>query len=359
VFDGSDSNAVTGPRAGYERDREAGLILPDLIQEAITDRLQAWFHDWQGHYTHHRRWWPWRRSQAPLRGIYLWGDVGIGKTYLFDLTYASLPTHRKLRLHFHQFMAQVHQDLTRLQGKPNPLALIAREFSLRADVLFFDEFMVHDIADAMILGELLTALFARGICLMATSNRPPDQLYAGGLQRARFLPAIAIMKAQMEVIQLESHTDYRRRHAEERQVYYTPLDQQSRESMQRYFQRAAPTATPLPGQLHLHGRVLHTQAQGPDIIWFQFRDLCAPPRSQIDYLSLVRVYRQIMVSEVPQLVGSQEARYFMNLVDICYDAQVKLVMSAAVPIADLYPAGPFLEEFARTQSRLVAMQAGE
>lgn len=347
------------PKQQYTKDIQDNLIFPDTGQEYVVDVMQNWFEQWQAQQQPRSIWQRIFTKRQPLNGIYLWGGVGIGKTYLMDLLYESIPSERKRRLHFHQFMEQVHSDLRRLQGKPNPLTIIAREFSMHADVLCFDEFMVHDIADAMILAELLAALFARGISLIATSNIPPAELYRNGLQRVRFLPAIKLIQQHCRVLNLESHTDYRQRHLEQSGVYFTPLDQKAEQAMQACFTRLA--LHPLHGvnEVSVWDRQIPTQAQGADVIWFDFNNLCVPPRSQRDYLFLAENYTTILISNVPQLSHGNSVRYFIHLVDICYDLRVKLIVSAAVPVGDLYPQGALSAEFQRTESRLVEMQSTE
>ena len=298
---------------------------------------------------------------APERGLYMWGGVGRGKTWLMDLFFESLPFENKLRMHFHRFMRRVHQDLRALAGQSNPLLGVADRFAADAQVLCFDEFFVSDITDAMILGELLDALFARGVTLVATSNIPPSELYKDGLQRRRFLPAIALLEQHTDILNVDGGTDYRLRSLERAEIYHTPLDAGADESLAASFASLAPVA-PTEGEvLEVEGRPIPTRMRADDVVWFDFEALCGGPRSQNDYIELAREFHAVLVSDVPRFDSRLEdkARRFISLVDEFYDRGVKLILSAAAPLDDLYGGERLSFEFERTRSRLLEMQSRE
>lgn len=298
----------------------------------------------------------------PVIGLYFWGGVGRGKTFLMDAFYESLPIERKLRVHFHRFMRRVHQDLKTLDGQKNPLEKVADHIAEEALVLCFDEFFVSDIADAMILGMLMQHLFERGVTLVATSNIVPDKLYENGLQRARFLPAIALIKQFTEVINVDGGVDYRLRALTRAELYHTPLDAGADTSLKHSFdslvlEPASATST----NIEVEGRLLHTRYLADNVVWFDFKELCDGPRSQNDYIELARVFHTILLSNVPCLREGQndQARRFINLVDEFYDHNVKLVISAEAPPEQLYQGSGLRFEFQRTVSRLLEMQSHE
>ncbi|MFT3928694.1 MAG: cell division protein ZapE [Spongiibacteraceae bacterium] len=297
----------------------------------------------------------------PIRGLYFWGGVGRGKTYLMDTFYDTLPFERKMRAHFHRFMQRVHRELKMLAGEKNPLLIIARKLADEARVICFDEFFVSDIADAMILGGLFEALFGHGVTLVATSNIEPDGLYKDGLQRARFLPAIALLKQHTLVLNVDGGTDYRLRALEKAELYHYPLDAEADISLRRSFESLAPEPGLADQVLEIEGREIKVRCVADDVAWFDFAALCDGPRSQNDYIELAREYHAVLISDVPQFDVNRDdqARRFINLVDEFYDRNVKLVLAAAVPLDQLYN-GPRLKfEFERTKSRLLEMQSHE
>jgi cell division protein ZapE len=298
---------------------------------------------------------------APVRGVYLWGGVGRGKTFLMDLFFAALPFDTKARYHFHRLMSRVHARLKALDGQRDPLQRVADELAAEARVLCFDEFFVSDIADAMILGRLLEALFARGVTLVATSNTPPDDLYRGGLQRQRFLPAIATLKAHTDVVHMGGLTDYRLRLLEAAELWHTPLDAVADRNLARYFTQMAGGSTPVAGALEILGRQVPARGQARGVAWFDFGALCGDGRSQEDYIELARWCQTVLVAGIPVLDGSREneARRFIALVDEFYDRRVNLIASAAAPIAGVYRGERLAAEFERTRSRLLEMQSVE
>lgn len=293
-----------------------------------------------------------------MRGLYLWGSTGRGKTWLADLFYRCLPFPEKLRRHFHRFMADVHDELGTHASHADPLALVADRLAAGARVICFDELFVSDIADAMILGTLFERLFDRGVTLVATSNVPPRELYRDGLQRARFAPAIAALETHTEVVHLGGDTDYRFRLLERAEIYHAPLDQAAEEGLRRFFADSAPEDTRNRGDLRVLGRVIPVRCRADGVVWFEFAAICGGPRSQADYIEVARSFHTVLVSGVPAFTPQleNEARRFIALVDELYDHSVKLILSAAVPVQALYSGNRLAFEFRRTTSRLEEMR---
>ncbi len=301
------------------------------------------------------------RRREPERGLYFWGGVGRGKTFLMDLFYESLPFADKRRVHFHRFMQQVHAELKARAGRKNPLDEVSAQLAGECAVLCFDEFFVSDITDAMILARLLEGLFAGGVTMVMTSNIIPDELYRDGLQRARFLPAIDLLKAKLSVVNVDGGTDYRLRVLEQAELYHAPLDASAETSMAESFRQLAPDPGRADVDLTIEGRSLRVRRCADDVVWFDFAELCEGPRSQNDYLELAREFHAVLVSAVPVFTPDRDdaARRFINLVDVLYDRNVKLVLSAAAPLEDLYTGGRLAFEFERTRSRLLEMRSHE
>lgn len=294
-----------------------------------------------------------------VKGIYLWGGVGIGKTFMMDCFYHTLPFPQKMRMHFHQFMQLIHNQLKAHQGERDPLLVIAKELAQKAMVLCFDELFVSDITDAMLLGRLFKALFDRGVCLVTTSNAAPDDLYKNGLQRLNFLPAIALLKAQTEVVHIPTTVDYRLRHLQEAGVFYTPLNEESAHKIEKTFAALTQGKEVYYGSIDIAGRQIKIVKATTDVVWFQFADICHVPRSQKDYLLIAAQYKTVFISDIP-LIDEKEKDticLFISLVDVMYDARVRLVISAAEPVESIYHRGHMIMEFARTNSRLQEMQS--
>ena len=299
------------------------------------------------------------QARGPVRGLYLWGGVGRGKTYLMDLFYECLPFEDKLRMHFHRFMRRTHEELRRLEGSADPLLGVADRLAQEARVICFDEFFVSDITDAMLLGELFDALFARGVTLVATSNVPPRDLYRDGLQRRRFLPAIDLIERHTRVHNMDGGVDHRLRVLQQAELYHTPLDAGAEASLAASFRTLAPEPAARGTSIEVEGRRIPTRALADDVVWFDFEAICDGPRSQNDYIELAREFHAVLVSNVPQFTGSREdqARRFISLVDEFYDRGVKLILSAEASIAELYAGERLRFEFERTRSRLLEMQS--
>lgn len=299
-------------------------------------------------------------DDVQIQGLYMWGGVGRGKTWLMDLFYETLPGSRKLRVHFHRFMRRVHAELTSLEGTKNPLEEVAGRLAAEFDVICFDEFFVSDITDAMLLGGLFELLFDRHrIVLVATSNIVPEDLYKDGLQRARFLPAIDLLKQHTRVLNVDSGTDYRLRTLEQAELYHHPLDDDAEAVLLDSFNKLAPEPGHQNVELEIEGRELKARWCADDVVWFAFAELCEGPRSQNDYIELAREFHAVLISDIPQMNDSKNdaVRRFINLIDEFYDRNVKLIVSAEVEIESLYLGSGLEFEFRRTCSRLLEMQS--
>ena len=361
MTDASDAVVAT-PSALYARGVAEKRWEDDTAQRAALlrmDRLQAELIE-----AENSSWWRRRlRSTPPARGLYLWGSVGRGKTFLMDLFLQSLPFEQKLRLHFHRFMGRVHAELNRLKGHEDPLVAVAAHFAAQGRVFCLDEFFVTDIGDAMILGNLLKHLFARGVTLVTTSNIEPGLLYKDGLQRERFLPAIALIEQNCEVLELLSGQDYRLRALTDAGVYFTPLGEAAEVALAACFARIAPGVRRNEPTIDINGRGIPVKHRADGVIWFEFAALCEGPRAVADYIEIGQSFNTVLISNVPQFSADAEredaARRFVNLVDEFYDHGVNLVVSAAAPPQALYRGRRLLNEFARTESRLIEMQSAE
>ncbi|CAH2897844.1 MULTISPECIES: cell division protein ZapE [Paraburkholderia] len=345
----------------YEKELQTRGYQSDPAQRAAVDRLQRCYEEWVEYKS--------RRSNAlkklinrpdPPRGVYMWGGVGRGKSFLMDSFYMIVPVQRKTRLHFHEFMREVHRELEELKGQADPLDELARRVAKRYRLICFDEFHVSDIADAMILYRLLDKLFENGVQFVMTSNYDPDTLYPDGLHRDRMLPAIELIKEKLDVINVDAGIDYRQRTLAQVEVYHTPLGAAADKALRDAFARlaAVPDESPI---LHIEKRELKALRKADGVVWFDFATLCGGPRSQNDYLELASRFHAVILSAVPQMSArmASEARRFTWLIDVFYDHKVKLLMSAAVPPEELYVDGPMANEFTRTVSRIVEMQSKE
>jgi cell division protein ZapE len=303
-----------------------------------------------------------RRPAPPAQtGLYIWGAVGRGKTWLMDMFFESLPFARKRRRHFHRFMQDVHNGLKENAGHQAPLERVADGIAASCEVLCFDEFFVSDIADAMILGTLLAALFERGVTLVATSNCAPDDLYRDGLQRQRFLPAIEQIKQHTRVLPMDGGTDYRLRRLTRAGTYLLTTTAGTEARLAALYRGLANGISAQPGMVEIAGRQIATLGLAPEAVWFNFRAICEGPRGTEDYIEVARTWPAVLISHVPVLTQQDEdaARRFIALVDELYDRRVKLVMTAAAPLAQLYRAERVQFEFQRTLSRLSEMQSAE
>jgi cell division protein ZapE len=294
------------------------------------------------------------------RGVYMYGGVGRGKSFLMDCFFNAVPLNRKVRLHFHEFMREVHRELQDLQGTVNPLDELGRRMSKRYKLICFDEFHIADITDALILHRLLDALFENGVGFVTTSNFKPDDLYPNGMHRDRILPAIELLKANLEIICVDNGTDYRKRTLEQARLYHMPLGPAADAEMTETFNRLAESRDEDP-VLQIESRKILARRKAGGVVWFDFKILCGGPRSQNDYLEIATQFHTVLLSDVPHMPVrmASEARRFTWLVDVLYDRRVKLILSAAVAPEALYTEGPLVHEFPRTVSRLNEMQSVE
>jgi cell division protein ZapE len=356
------------PKKRYQQDLDKGLIVPDVSQQKAVEYLQKLFVQLtilenQNHTIIRSRFKSWFRKQESIdiRGLYFWGGVGRGKTYLMDIFYDCLPFEKKLRTHFHRFMQGVHKDLGKLKGQATPLITVADRIADNAKVICFDEFFVSDIGDAMLLAGLLERLFERGVVLIATSNIHPQKLYENGLQRERFLPAIDGLMAHTEVVELDGGIDYRLRCLEQAELYHWPLGADADLMLKENFQQLAPDlSNSVEAEvIDILGRPINSLYCADDVIWFHFDELCGGPRSAFDYVEIAKIYHALLISGISQMddAKADQARRFINLVDELYDHGVKLIISATVPPDKLYEGSILEAEFKRTLSRLLEMQS--
>ena len=299
-----------------------------------------------------------RKPKSLLKGLYFWGGVGRGKTWIVDTFYDCAPFAEKKRIHFHRFMQMIHHELKQLKKKENPLFLIADKIAADTRVLCFDEFHVTDITDAMLLGGLLEALFERGLTLVATSNEAPDQLYRDGLQRDRFLPAIELIKTYTHVVNVDSGIDYRLRFLDKAEIYHCPLDKNADRMLHENFTHISPNDGSDNDVLEIEGRVINTVRCGDGVVWFDFLDICDGPRGPADYIEIARLYQTVLIANVPVLeeADNDRAKRFMTLVDEFYDRNVKLMVTAAADPEHLYLGKRLTRLFQRTISRLNEMR---
>ena len=364
------------PLERYRDEIARGVLRPDPAQAALAEELErihrslAAARDGGLLSRLGRRFGRGRRE--PVRGLYAWGGVGRGKTRLVDLFASATRSDPTLRLHFHRFMQHVHGELKTLPEREDPLRIVAGRLAERARVLCLDEFHVSDITDAMILARLLAVLFERGVTLMATSNTEPSRLYADGLQRDRFLPAIGLIERHTTVVRLDGGTDYRLRALERARTYYTPLGAEAERGLAECFRALAPGADAASdhagaasgspgggGTLTILGRVVPAIRHAAGVAWFDFADLCGGPRSTSDYIEIARTFHTVLLSGVPVLDDDRRdpLRRFIHLVDELYDRNVNLLLSAAAAPEGLYRGRRLIEPFQRTRSRLVEMQS--
>jgi cell division protein ZapE len=331
----------------------------DESQYAAVQRMQRTYEQWEAFKVLYDTTFK-KLVQRPVlpRGIYLWGGVGTGKSLLMDLFYLTLRLNRKRRVHFHHFMRDVHREMDTLKGTTDPLEEVSARIAKRYRLICFDEFHVNDIADAMILGRLLEGTMSRGVVYCMTSNYHPEELYANGLQRERFLPTIGLIKEKLDVVHVDSGIDYRRRAMEGIQVYYTPLGAEADKALLATFKRVAEAEEEFQ-PLDVEGRVIPYVRRAGGVVWFDFDVLCGGPRSQLDYLDLAKRFHTVVVSNVPRMSEDHmdAARRFTLLVDILYESKVNLIVSAEVPAHELYTKGHLAHEFHRTVSRLNEMKS--
>ncbi|MEO5696933.1 MAG: cell division protein ZapE [Burkholderiaceae bacterium] len=348
-------------RALYERTLAERGYTADPAQLRAIDSLERCENEWADYKA--------RRSNAltkllarpPIpRGVYMAGGVGRGKSFLLDCFFNAVPLQRKTRLHFHEFMREVHRELAELRGTVDPLEVLGQRIARRHRLICFDEFHVADVTDAMILHRLLDSLFRHNVSIVTTSNFRPDDLYPNGLHRERILPAIELLKEKLDVVDVDAGTDYRQATLAQVGLYRTPLGDEAEASLTDAFERLAEARDQTP-ILHIEHRELPARRRAGGVVWFEFGELCGGPRSQNDYLELASQFHTLLLSNVPRMTPrlASQARRFTWLVDVLYDRRVKLIMSAEVGPEQLYVEGPLVHEFSRTVSRLREMQSAE
>jgi cell division protein ZapE len=350
---------MTTPLEYYQKKCQEGFVFEDPHQLDVLRSLQCVYQALLAEDKRRHQWFSYFRKLRLIKGLYLWGGVGVGKTFLMDCFYHSLPFQSKKRMHFHEFMQQIHDELVHFQGKKDPVRIIGNKIASQTLVLCFDEFHVTDITDAMLLGQLFSTLFLKGVCLVATSNIHPDNLYKNGLQRERFIPAIKLIKANTDVIHIPATVDYRLRHLKEAGVFYTPLGDSTTQKMNNIFNVLTEGIPLKTAPILMYGRPIKAQKYTSDVIWFEFAEICSVPRSQRDYLAIAKQFKTVFISNIPIIEPQNRDTIclFINLVDVFYDARVRLVISAAESVEDLYNRGHMIMEYTRTHSRLLEMQS--
>ncbi len=341
----------------YQRNLSSGEMLEDSQQIQVIQKLQQVYDT----LTIPKKSWLPTFTKNSSKGVYLWGNVGIGKTFLMDLFYHQLPFDQKYRTHFLPFMREIHVQLNHLQGIKNPLLKIAQDWAARVRVICFDEFLVNDIADASILGGLLAAFFSQDICMVFTSNFEPDDLYKNGIQRHLFLPTIEKIKHETAVIHLETISDYRDRYPIKINHYCYPLTVETQAYMESAFSRFSTGISYTKDPLIINDREIYVEKISGKIVWFDFLAICGVPRSQNDYLDIVEKFEMIFISNLRQIRANENnlVRSFIQLIDVLYIARTKLIISAALPIEKIYENGELAFEFKRTLSRLTQMQSAQ
>lgn len=360
---------MPSPIEHYLSDLEREDFIEDAAQRKAVDQLQALYDKLTAESAEVESFWTKlfagrKKDQQLVKGLYMWGGVGRGKTYLMDVFFDSLPFEQKQRLHFHRFMRYVHCELTKLQGEEDPLRLVAEQFANKYRVLCFDEFFVSDIGDAMILARVLEVLFENGVTLIATSNVVPDNLYKDGLQRARFLPAIDLLNQYTQVLNIDGGSDYRLRTLQQLKLYHFPACAEAEALIDCNFHKLAGDEGELivDSSIEIDGREIPFRKRTEGVIWFDFMQICGGPRSPADYIGISREFQSVLIHGVPFFengTNDDTARRFISLIDEFYDRSVKLILSADVSLDKLYQGGRLAFEFERTQSRLLEMQSAE
>jgi cell division protein ZapE len=349
----------------YLAELERGELQPDAAQRRAVEYTQRLYDQLLEEseavtgLLHRVRDWVSAPRVTPVRGLYLWGGVGRGKTHIVNALHAALPFSDKMRVHFHSFIQLVHRKLRALGEREDPLDAIAEDLARDTRIICFDEFHVSDITDAMLLGRLFDALFSRGVTLVATSNIAPDNLYLGGLQREQFLPAIDLIKTHTDVVHLDSGVDYRLRVLERSAIYHCPLDADAEQALTICFEALAPENVRMDAPLEVAGRDIETRAIADGIVWFEYAAVCETHRSAGDYVEIARRYHTLLLSNVPVMDDARRDRVvrFIHLVDELYERNVNLILSAAASPEDLYTGRHLSVRFERARSRLAEMQS--
>ncbi|OUY07364.1 cell division protein ZapE [Acinetobacter populi] len=355
------STEVLSPAMRYQQALDSGQFSPDVEQQKAVQTLDdVWQELMQRYKSSKKAFRRFRRQTAP-DGVYMWGGVGRGKTWLMDQFFDSIPFRRKMRMHFHHFMQHVHQELNKLSGQRNPLDIVADQIYRDAVVICFDEFFVSNVTDAMILGDLFQKLFNRGITLVATSNIAPDGLYKNGIHRDRFLPTIELVKKHCTILNVDSGVDYRLRLLKQSQLFKSPLNRENEAWIEERFNTLTSTQTVVRESILINHRIVANRAHTEDVLWCDFSELCLKPRSPADFIEIANTYNTVLVSSVPHLTDqlSDGTRRFIYLVDEFYDRRVKLILTSEDSIIHLYQGEKLAFEIERTRSRLLEMQSEE
>lgn len=362
-FNSPQATAFTplSPAERYAQALASGQFMPDDAQaQAVHELERVWQELIQRYKASKKAFRRFRRQTAP-QGVYMWGGVGRGKTWLMDQFYDSIPFRRKTRMHFHHFMQHVHRELNKLSGQRNPLDSVADQIYKDAVVICFDEFFVSNVTDAMILSDLFQKLFHRGITLVATSNIAPDGLYKNGIHRDRFIPTIEMVKKHCQVLNVDAGVDYRLRVLKQAQLFKSPLTQDNQNWMAQRFSALTNTQHHSSEPIIINQRVVETIAHTEDVLWCEFSELCFKPRSPADFIEIANIYNTVLVSNVPHLTDflSESTRRFIYLVDEFYDRGVKLLLTSEDSIIEIYQGEKLAFEIERTRSRLLEMQSDD
>ena len=353
------------PLQRYRLDIDKNRIIPDPFQLSVVERAQSLYGELVNAAAKKKSFA--KRFLArvsgeriqPVRGLYLWGSVGSGKTYIVDAFYDCLPFDNKLRVHFHRYMQWVHAELKQLKDVEEPLRRVADKLAEDVSIICFDEFHVSDITDAMLLSGLFHALFNRGVTLVATSNEPPEKLYWDGLQRERFLPAIELIKQHTHIVNLDTGVDYRLRYLDQAEIYHYPLGADGREKLAESFENIAPEISRTDSSIEIEGREINVKRLASGVVWFDFHQLCDGPRGAADYIEIARQFQTVFIENVPKMddADNDRVKRFITMVDEYYDRNVKLIVTAEARPEELYAGNRLAKAFERTVSRLVEMQS--
>ncbi len=357
----NNSSFTLSPAERYAQALASGQFMPDEAQaQAVHELERVWQELLQRYKASKKAFRRFRRQTAP-HGVYMWGGVGRGKTWLMDQFYDSIPFRRKTRMHFHHFMQHVHKQLNKLAGQRNPLDLVADQIYKDAVIICFDEFFVSNVTDAMILSDLFQKLFSRGITLVATSNIAPDGLYKNGIHRDRFLPTIEMVKKNCVVLNVDAGVDYRLRVLKQAQLFKCPLTHDHQVWMAQRFSALTQTQSVSQEPIIINERIVETHGHTEDVLWCEFKELCLKPRSPADFIEIANIYNTVLVSNVPHLTDqlSDATRRFIYLVDEFYDRGVKLLLTSQDSIIEIYQGEKLAFEIERTRSRLLEMQSDE
>lgn len=360
----SSHSTAFSPSSPAERYAEAlasGQFMADEAQAQAVQELDRVWKELLNRYKASKKAFRRFRRQTSPKGVYMWGGVGRGKTWLMDQFYESVPFRRKTRMHFHHFMQHVHKELNKLSGQRNPLEIVADQIYKDAVVICFDEFFVSNVTDAMILSDLFQKLFVRGVTLIATSNIAPDGLYKNGIHRDRFLPTIEMVKKNCSILNVDAGVDYRLRVLKQAQLFKSPLSNEVQNWMSERFSALTHTQAHSQEPIVINNRIVETLGHTEDVLWCEFSELCFKPRSPADFIEIANIYNTVLVSNVPHLTDflSEGTRRFIYLVDEFYDRGVKLLLTSQDSIIDIYQGEKLAFEIERTRSRLLEMQSDE